>query len=622
VPPAPTRARLLTFAIVGLALLAWWPLGSYWQSDDFLAVTYAHDPARALDDFHGNQYGTPAMVWFYRPLITLSFALDVWLGGGAPCVSHASNAIAHALSTWLVVRLGRRLLGDGAGWRLGLLWGLWPTHAGSVLWAVGRVDSHTAVWIFLSWWLTLRWLDRQAQEDTRQRVPLGGLIAFALALLSKELACIVPAGVALMAFALARGRRLAGAWRATWPFLVLFAIYLGWRYLVLGRLVGGYENAQLHVAASFTGLGRWLARVANPLLGASGVPQGVQVLAFFVWPLAVGLLLWRKQFTAPVLLGIGAFAFALPTAPFWAATAEIRSVRYFYVPAACLLAIVALAGAWPTVLLLLAAVLPFAQTRGHYQDAHAEAAALHQHLRRADRELAPGPLLVRGLPRENAPQDVILFHLFVDRLLLPPWGSGRRVLALRPLVPRQGVLVVPDHACAGLPGIHVAVVDATLVHEVTAPALPALRVEAEGDLHLSTRALWDLHLGRAPHALHVRDDAAPHYRLTLFTGGGYVATVLPNETPTQRDGRVALKSLLTSRYATQGDDAVVALALGVPATLDVATDFLLLLEAGAIRDGDPHTFTARARANRLLALRLDRDYAEWLAGRAGDTRRE
>ena len=123
------RAWPATLAIALLALLAWWPLSPYWQSDDFLAITYASDPRRALADLTGNQYAAPAMVWFYRPLITLSFALDAWLGGADPFVAHLSNAIAHALSTLLLTRLGRRLLGNQSGLCLGLLWGLWPTHA-------------------------------------------------------------------------------------------------------------------------------------------------------------------------------------------------------------------------------------------------------------------------------------------------------------------------------------------------------------------------------------------------------------------------------------------------------------------------------------------------------------
>ncbi|HLU40510.1 MAG TPA: hypothetical protein VK081_14090, partial [Planctomycetota bacterium] len=236
-PPRATSFRAGCLGVALVALVAWWPLSAYWQSDDFLAVTYAADWRRALADFTGNQYGTPALVWFYRPLITLSFAIDAWLGGADPFVAHCSNVVAHAVSTVLVALLGRRLLGAGPGLGLALLFSLWPAHAGSILWAVGRVDSHTTMWILLACFATVRWLD----SGRGRTLALG---AFALALLSKELAFVTPVLAGLLGFALgAPGARVRRAWQAAWPLLVLFAVYLVWRRIVLGRFVGGYQDA-------------------------------------------------------------------------------------------------------------------------------------------------------------------------------------------------------------------------------------------------------------------------------------------------------------------------------------------------------------------------------------------
>ncbi len=205
------------------ALVAWWSSEAYWLSDDFLAITYAFDPGRALHDFVGPQYGATGMVWLYRPLITLSFALDAWLGGGAPWVSHVSNLLAHATSAALVTALGMRLLGTRPGCAAGLLWAVWPAHAGSILWAVGRVDSHTTVWILLSLWLTVRWLDGGSRAAR-----VGSLLAFAAALLSKELALATPGLVALLGMGLGTPRARSAV-RAALPFALLlvpyFAVY-------------------------------------------------------------------------------------------------------------------------------------------------------------------------------------------------------------------------------------------------------------------------------------------------------------------------------------------------------------------------------------------------------------
>jgi len=601
------RAPLWIAGVALFAACAWWPVAPYWQSDDFLAVTYGNDLGRALADFTGPQYAAPALVLFYRPLITLSFAFDVWLAGAAPMWAHLSNTLAHVASTLLVVLLARRTLSPGTGARLGLLWALWPTHAGSILWAVGRVDSHTTVWILLAAWATVRWLQVGRGRGL-------ALTAFVLALLSKELAFVVPGLVALLGFALAPPlTRLRRAWQTCWPFLVVFAVYMGWRRLVLGRLVGGYQTASFAAIDSLRGLSIWCARVLDPLLDAG--PLGV--LAFGVWPLALVLAARRRRLPAVGACLLWFAIAALATAPFWAETAEIKNVRYFYLPAAGLLGVVALGGWFPTMAALLIAAGPWLQVRRHYLDAHRRAAAIHAEVLAADALLPPGRLLVQGLPHDDSWRQVLMFHLFVDRLLLPPFGSGRSVLALRPLVERPGVERVPPESFTGLPDCHVLEVE-TKGPPPAPTAPPTLQVEVEGSLHLSSTAIWDLHLGRARHALRFLGDRSPCYRLTLLTAGGYVACVLPNETPDAEDGSVSLGSLLgRGRYATTGDDAMVAIALGVPATFDVDTRFPLVVEGGQGAGGE---FLPRSRTERPLLLQLDRDYQAWLRGEVGDPR--
>lgn len=605
------RASLFTAAVALLALVVWWPIDPYWQSDDFLAVTYAHDARRAWSDFAGAQYSAPALVVFYRPLITLSFAFDGWVAGAAPMWSHLSNVLAHATSTLLLTLLARRTLGDRPGLCLGLLWAVWPTHAGSILWAVGRVDSHTSVWIMLSAYATTRWL-------LGQRGRILALVAFGLALLSKELAFVVPGLAALLGFALAPAparARVRSAWRACWPFLIVFAVYLAWRYVTLGQVVGGYAGAHVAPAPALRGLATWCARVCSPWPDA---PPGLRAATLALWPLAL-ILAARRGRVAGAAFGVACFAVcAIPTAPFWAEIAEIKNVRYFYLPLAGLLGTVALAGRWPTSLALALVAAPLWQVRQHYVVAHRAAARQHAQIRAADAARPPGCLLVHGLPREDASHQVLMFHLFVDRLLLPPFGGGRSVLALRPLIPRPGVEQVPLARFVGLDGyLPLDVADEPLP---AAPDDPDLRVEIDGDLHLSSAAIWDMHRGRTRHGLRFVGDRSTHYRLSILTAGGYIACVLPNETHDAGDGYVSMATLLgKGRYAREGDDAMVALALQVPATLDVSTDFPVLVEAGTLAS-DGHTFAPRARTQRPLRLRLDRDYADWLAGKVGDPR--
>ena len=75
-----------------LVVALWWPIGTYWQSDDWLAIHHAFDAGRALSDFTGNQYGLEGLVWFYRPMITLSFWADSLTAATSPFFFHFSNA--------------------------------------------------------------------------------------------------------------------------------------------------------------------------------------------------------------------------------------------------------------------------------------------------------------------------------------------------------------------------------------------------------------------------------------------------------------------------------------------------------------------------------------------------
>lgn len=597
-----------------VALVAWWSSDAYWLSDDFLAITYAHDPGRVLRDFVGPQYGATGMVWLYRPLITLSFALDAWLGGGAPWVSHASNLLAHGTSAALVAALGTRLLGTRPGCAAGLLWAVWPAHAGSILWAVGRVDSHTTVWILLSLWLTVRWLDGGSRTAR-----VGALLAFTAALLSKELALATPGLVALLGLALGTPR-MRSAVRTALPFALLLIPYFAWRYVVLGRLVGGYDDASFALGPALAGLGIWTARLANPWFDLPGRDSAgwLAWLGFVPILLGVGLAIRAGRGRVVVLLAMGYLVAALPTLPFWAAVDDPKNLRYLYLPAACLLGIVALGGPVAHVLAMVMAILVLLGVRDEYRLAHRAARAVHTTLRSEAAALPPGPLFVSGLQRENERHSVLLFHLWVDRLCAPPFGDGRRLFALRPLAERAGVLRVPFGVDAGLDeGSTLALGHGDSPPRRLAPVrLPRFAITTSGPAHIDNDVLWDLHRDLARLDLQAAGVRAPWLRLTLFTAGGYLSSVVRNETPDGSDAQVSLKTWLTARYATDGDDAFVLLALPVPTLFDLEPVFPLLVEAGDLSGDDPHTFAPTAQAERLVWLRFERDLIEYVKGRA------
>jgi protein O-mannosyl-transferase len=85
---------------------------------------------------------------FYRPLLTVSFIPDTWLGGGSPRTYHATNVLLHALATALVfAALSALGVRRGAAFALALVFAVHPVLAHAVDWIPGRNDTLLAVWV-------------------------------------------------------------------------------------------------------------------------------------------------------------------------------------------------------------------------------------------------------------------------------------------------------------------------------------------------------------------------------------------------------------------------------------------------------------------------------------------
>ena len=618
---------------VAVAVLAlWWPISPWLQSDDWIAVDYVRDTANVADDFAGNQYGLEGLVRFYRPLITASFAADVALSdhttAGIAFATHLGNACAFALAAALLAGIVARLLGAAAAWPAALWFALGAQHAGSVSWAVGRVDSHTIVWILLCVFAWLRSLDAAASRPRRWRIV--AVVACVLALASKELAIVTPLLAALLAFAHGGTRTLAertSATLRTWPLFAVLAAYLGLRLALFGA-IGGYDGPSAAPVATAAGFAIWTARVVAPGL----VPFGGSTLGVLgAVALAVPALLaianaFRRAPRRALAFAIAYALCCVPIFQFLAATDEAKNFRYLTLASAAIACLVAATPrlAWFAVL---GAVPVFVATRIETWHAHRVARDLHVslHAAAADAPITDTPLFVTGLPRTDTSGRTILYHLGVDRLLLPPHGRGHVVHALRSLAPRVDAFTF-DARTVRIPGAHV--VD--LIRDETTGAVRAsLRpppardeggfdVRLDGPSHWSTQVFFELH-DRSRRIALVAARKASHYRITILTAGGHLSTVLSDDAPPDApEGRVdALRWLTSGRFAATGDDAFVTLGLTVPATLDRMTTFPVLVEAGT---GDGAAFVPAATANALLRIQLDRDYADFVAGRVPDPR--
>jgi len=653
VPARPTSHAVWTLIVPLCVLFAWFPLGAYWQSDDFIALHYAQDLGRVAHDFVGPQYGAGGVWLFFRPLITLSFWIDQLFGGPHPMVSHLSNTLAHALSAWLVVLLWSRFVGLWAASLAGLLWALLPSHAGSILWAVGRVDSHTTVWILATLWLCCQGIEKHCWKGRWAAVG-----TFCLALMSKELAVVTPGLVAVLAFAIAApGQRLRTALVTLWPFVLVLAGYLFARHELLGVWLGGYTAGVFEPIAAAQGLGNYLLDVVNPWRvggdaawsawltgpGAPGwlrdnlpaeCPTWVGTLGYLPIVVALGVALGRRRFRLVAGALVGTLIATVPLAQFLDSD-SLQSLRYFYLPTAALVGIFAAAGPLTALFAIAVFALPLLEVRDDYSRAHRDAETMHRLLLEQAADLPAGePMFVAGLPSINDKGNVVQFHFGVDRLAAPPFvAAGPVVYPLRPALQVPGVFQLPSDPATALPeGTSWFFEGPRILGKLPEAPLPELSVEGVGIDSLDTERLvalaatdgaWD----HPDAAFLICDSKEPAYRLTVFTSVGYVSAVVESRTMGQwirlegdrtrlnlfgifRDAKVGLPG-------TPADQPMIDV-LEVPTVADLDPAFPVLVEAGSLDLSTAvPTFATSARTRDLLRFRFDNRFPEFLRGTRG-----
>jgi len=208
----------------------------------------------------------------YRPLATLSFAVQWVVAGGAPVVYRVVSYLLYVAVSLALLGLARRLLPPPVGLGVALLFAAHPVHVEAVALAVNQGEQ----WVgLLSLLVLTRYIDLRRRGDLSAR-DWGGLgLLYLIACLFKEHAVVMPgfliaAELALMP-RLGRGdaaRRLAPGFAAL---AVVGVTYLTVRSLILGDFVGSFT------AEALEGQGRW----GRFLTMLQVVPEWLRLL---VWP--------------------------------------------------------------------------------------------------------------------------------------------------------------------------------------------------------------------------------------------------------------------------------------------------------------------------------------------------
>lgn len=268
----------LTVAVAALGVLVFLPaIRGGWIYDDQILIAdnpYAHSlqwwPRYWVTDFWNVseevvRFGTRIAYW--RPLISTSYGVDWYLGGGSPLTYHITNYVLQGLVGALAFTALRRWL--GATWPafvVAVLFVVHPTKAESVAWISGRTDVVCMIAVLLVSHGIARRL-RGAPGGLFLEV-FGTLIAYT----SKEQAIVLPAFAAIEAWVAADRGAIDFAMvkrilRVAWPQAVIAIAYLVVRSVVLPikavNVPSGIGAAD-HVQAVFESLGRFFALAIVP----------------------------------------------------------------------------------------------------------------------------------------------------------------------------------------------------------------------------------------------------------------------------------------------------------------------------------------------------------------------
>ncbi len=300
----------------------------------------------------------------YRPLTSLTYALNHAVGGLDPAGYHLVNVLLHALCALLVLRLsqalGAPLLGATAA---ALLFAVHPVHVEVVANVAGRKDALATAFILLT---LLAHRSALARGGARLALPV---LAFSAALLSKETGAVALGIVAIWDLLVEPGRWRAAPRRA----LLLHGIYaLGLALYLLARqaavgslgvplsMIPFVENPLPHLpaatrlmtAVAVLGRGLWLLawpRSLSPDYSWNAIPAVTSPLdPAFLASLAVliamvaAAVLWRRARPALTFLILWYAGAAFPTSNLLIPIGTIFGERLLYLPSVAFCLAVAL----------------------------------------------------------------------------------------------------------------------------------------------------------------------------------------------------------------------------------------------------------------------------------------
>ena len=301
---------------------------------------------------------------YYRPLLTLTFEVDKYVGGLQETFMHLVNILVHLLNVILIWLLARRFgeflryPSEKLSLVAALLFAIHPINTEAVNWIAGRTDLLAGTFVFCSLYAVLEFIDRRS-------LPWGVVAAVALLLgaLCKETALFLIPGACLIV--INRNEQGRPVWPLRWVLPALYGVaavtYLGLRWgnfqsdrglvhttklavQTLGTILPPGEVAQSAdlapfpwfdaSAAALKAIGFYAIKLFQPLPLNFAINR---IDTFYIIPgialvMVMAVLAWRRRSVGWMFLVSGSIAVSallvLFTKLAWTPVAE----RYMYIP--------------------------------------------------------------------------------------------------------------------------------------------------------------------------------------------------------------------------------------------------------------------------------------------------
>lgn len=333
------------YAIIALACILLFGVSasfSFSPLDEFWLITKEKEMLSSFSNIPKIFSEASTLGMYYRPMLTLTFMIDMVLGDGSKGAFHLDNILLHVGTMLLLFYFLQQIsLSRSVSFFATLIFAVHPLHMHAVAWVPGRNDMLLASFVMLSCIFLLRYL----REGKKLHAGLH-ILFFVLSLLTKESAVLLP-GIYALFWWRYRGEKpnvTLPLFTVAWLTGVIWFLYIRSRVVWFVPAVedaGGMERASdlFSTFAVYTGkIFLPVQQSVMPLLSSTSVWLFSSVVA-----IVTGIFIWRGVHDRKTaLLGLSWYL-VLVAIPVWLGMANGDGECYehrTYAPAIGLLIVV------------------------------------------------------------------------------------------------------------------------------------------------------------------------------------------------------------------------------------------------------------------------------------------